>query len=266
MSVPADAPAPLAQLLAGKRISSRLPISLPVRIKALHAEFDAWVEDLSPEGAHLRLEKSSLLEEGEAVPGAAEQLALVEKHFRASFDLHFHPALVVVEAELRRLTLGTDGSPCLGLGCHFIHPLSETQQRKLGLGVAEGFSALWEEAFAQAQLTYVADPSRPVAGLLLDDYAIVRGPLLLGRLTRLGRRTLVLHVQGTAPTVVAAGLTGGHPRLRLLRGAHELATVAVHCLALRYVDAPRPGTEALLELPGRPPRALRRLFGRTPPE
>jgi hypothetical protein len=251
----------LDALVAGKRATPRVPVRMAAVIRTAREELAAVVHDVSRDGALLGLPLSALCE-GDGPVGPAEQFALLERHFRESFDLLLPGQGVVVEAQVVRLVLTADASDALALGCCFVEPLGEEQQRALGLRDDEaGERASWGEATLEHGLRRVADPARPVSALLLDGTSAQAGPLHLGPVAAIGRDVLLVKLWGVSAEAVAPALAAGG-FARVLRGSGVLLETPVELLATRYTDAPRPGLDVLLRCPDGVPRAVRRCFRR----
>jgi len=260
MSSAPHASARLDMLVSGKRRVDRLPVRLPVSLRGVQGEFEGTVHDLSMDGALVHVPVAAL-SGGEAPLGPAEQFALLERHFRDSFDLQFEGRDVVVEAQVVRLLVSPDAQVELALGCSFVHPLSEHQQTQLGLRDTSGDLLGWGEATLHHDLRWAADPARPVAAFLLNDVAVGTGPRFVGPVRALGRCALLVRLAGVAREDVVRDLGGG-TGVRVLRGARELCSAEVELVAVRYSDTPAPGTEILLATSVGLPRSLRRHFRR----
>ncbi len=261
MSVQPEPAAALDALVSGKRRVERRPVLLPARVRGVHAEFDGTVHDLSMDGALVRVPIHDISDAGQPM-GPAEQFALLERHFRDSFDLQFTDCDVAVEAQVVRLLVTADDDGELALGCSFVQPLSEGQQRSLGLLDEHGDMPAWGEATLQHELRWSADPARPTAAFLLDETAGVAGPLFVGPVTALGRSTLLVRLRGSSREEVQLHLGDGPVELRVMRGAKALFTTPVRLVTTRYSDTPAPGVDVLLTSDEPVPRSVRKHFKR----
>jgi len=265
MSVPIVLTDRLDALVSGKRRTPRRAISLPVRLRGAHGEFVAVTFDVSKDGALLQMQDSELTGTGHGPLDAAEQFALTERHFRESFDIEFIDARVVVEAQLMRLSLGTNGTGTLGLGCRFVHPLGPKRLRAIGLlesDTDDEPQGDWEVAIALHDLRLRARAGRPVTALLFDEVGVVSGPLHMGRVEAIGGSALVVRLDGVEWVDLAKDIPGEDLHVCLQRGKKVLLEVRAHCLAVRYADGPNPGAEVLLELSSKLPWGVRRFFRR----
>lgn len=261
MTLQPEPAAALDALVSGKRRVERRPVLLPARVRGVHAEFDGSVHDLSMDGALVRVPISTISDSDEPL-GPAEQFALLERHFRDSFDLQFTGSDVVVEAQVVRLLVTADDDGELALGCSFVQPLSEGQQRTLGLLDEDGGLPGWGEATLQHELRWSADPARPTAAFLLDETAGVAGPLFVGPVTALGRSTLLVRLRGSSREEVQLHLGDGPVELRVMRGSKALFVTPVELVTTRYSDTPPPGVDVLLACADPVPRAVRKHFRR----
>lgn len=266
-------PAPsdqLAALLSGKRSSARRAVDLPVRIKGVRREFEARACDLSEGGVLLELAIDELVgvdrsaaggPVGPAV-GPAEQLDLIETHFRDSFDVQFDAHGVVLEANLVRMSVRPEAPDVLLLGCQFAHVLGDEHQGRLGLRDAAAGTTPWGEVAAIQAPEYVHDPAHPAWVLVYDDEGPLAGPRFLGPLRALGGDVLVARLDGADAQGVALALCGRGVRLRVLRGSHVVWESPASLLATRFLDGASRGAEVAF-LPGRAPgRRVRRLLRR----
>ena len=246
-------PHQLDGLVAGKRRDPRRAVRLEVRIKGAQGEFRAEARDLSPGGALLLLEVAELVgaEEAERLD-ASRQFALVDQQFSQNFDIQFVDQPVVVEAQLVRLTFHTEGEGCMGLGCRFQHPLSPKQAEALGVAgsVRAGPNGEdnWQVSIGVHDVRREPKRDRPVSAMIVDEHEAGRGPLFLGPVLQAGRRAVVVHLDGLDMASASEHLGSEGLRLRLRTGTEELFEAEGALVAVRYVDAPRPGTAVLFAL------------------
>ena len=259
--LPASA-ASLDALVAGKRAAPRRLVDVSARVKGLQGEYPAQIHDLSADGALISIPVRALgHEDGESL-GPADQFALLEQHFRDSFDLVVPARGVVMEARVVRMVVSSADTDEVALGCCFIEPLTEAQQEKLGLIEMPAAGLVpWGEGTLTHPLTHAADPSRPITVLLSDDDDARRGPLHLGPLAALGRRGFVARLWDATRERVAAEIGGGVVA-RVMRGTKVLWEAPVALRATRYIDTPRAGVEILLVAETSLPRAVRKHFRR----
>ena len=253
----------LDALVAGKRVAPRRPVALPVRIKGAHEEFVAEARDLSSGGALLLVTVEALTGDPEQGLDASGQFALVDRQFSQNFDIQFLSAPVVVEAQLVRLNLDTDVEGHVGLGCRFVHPLTGKQARALGLTSTSAEKQPgddWDVSTGVHDVNRVARAKLPTGALLVDDHEERTGPIFLGRVVAAGRAAVVARLDGVDVQDAGDRLRTAGLRLRLLVGSEDLQELPVECVATRYVDAPRPGTEVLLALPERLKRGVWKRF------
>lgn len=266
MTGPTDTSSALDALVSGKRRVPRIVSRLPVRVKGVHDDFEGVVHDISVDGALVRIPIEEIAGAPSGPLGPAEQFALLERHFRDSFDLCFLSCDVIVEAQVVRLLVSSEDddlrSPELALGCRFVSPLTSVQQSALSVfGECPGLEA-WGEAAAQHDLRWAADPARPVTAFLLDSGDKLVGPPFVGRVRSLGRSALTVRLRGATRTDARVQLGDGPIPLRVLRGARELLQVEATLVTARYSDQPSPGVEVLLATDAPIPRAVRRHFRR----
>ncbi len=259
-----DTAAGLEALIAGKRRVPRTQVQLPVRVKGVHGEFEGEVHDISMDGALVRLPISGLTGSPDTPLGPAEQFALLERHFRDSFDLRFLSCEVIVEAQVVRLLVGTpeeiSDEPQLALGCRFVSPLTVRQQEDLGLfGTGPGLEA-WGEATARHAMRHASDPARPVMAFLFDGHEGTVGPRFVGLVRAIGRTALTVRIHGVSREEVRDLMSGGQVPTRVLRGARELFDADLEFVTARYCDRPSPGVEVLLAAKSALPRSVRRNF------
>ncbi len=258
-----SAPQPAASLdalVSGKRRAARMPARLPVTLRGVQGEFAGTVRDLSMDGALVHVSVEALSGDTEPL-GPAGQFALLERHFRDSFDLAFEGCDVVAEAQVVRLLVSPADEVELALGCRFVEPLGEGQQRQLGLLGNAGGLLGWGEAALAYELRWAAHPAWPVTAFLLDGRAEAMGPRLVGGVRALGHRALLIRLAGASREDAVGGLGDG-VAVRVLRGARELCCVEMALVAARYSDTPAPGTEIMLASAALLPRSLRRHFRR----
>lgn len=262
MDPEASTAASLDALVAGKRAAPRLQVRIEARVKGLQGEYPCVIHDLSQDGALVAIPVAALGHESEEPLGPADQFALLEEHFRDSFDLQMTSCGVVVEAQVVRMVVTAEQTDDIALGCCFLEPLSEVQRQKLGLMDAlDGELASWGDATLAEPLTHAADPARPVTALLSDGDWERAGPLHLGPVAAVGRRGLVLQMWGKTREQVVGQVREG-VGVRILHGTKQLFAGGVSLVATRYIDTPRPGVEALFICRAKLPRAVRRLFRR----
>ena len=251
----------LDALVSGKRAFERHETDLPVVIKGVHREFVAVARDISIGGTLLELATEELAGH-EGVLGPAEQLDLIETHFRDAFDVQFEGCQVVVETTLVRLAVRPEMPQALFLGCQFAHPLSEEMQRRLGATPADLGVAEWDEVPALDGLRLVGDPGNPAYLLIYDDTLTVSGPRFMGRFCAMGSGVLVAHVDGIRRADLVAALAGRTLKIQVMHATRVVWDTEAHLLATRFVDGPGQGAEVAL-LPTHPPvRRLRKLLRR----
>jgi len=232
-----------------------------VRIKGSQREFKAVSKDISMQGALILLPEEHLAAGDDGPLDAAAQFRLLDRHLGENFDIQFCAARMVVEARLTRFTLTTDRDGFLGLGCHFLYPLSEKQACALGLREEQELTdPEWEVSVCLLDVRRDSDPARPLTALLLDANEAVSGPAFLGPVLQAGRRALVVRLDGVSPDQARERLSDSELRVCLTRGTKRLLEVPADFVAVRYVDGARPGTDVLLALSQRLPRAAWRHF------
>ncbi len=253
----------LDALVSGKRASPRHAVRLDAQVRAARGEFPARVLDLSLDGALLSIPLGALGGEPGQPLGPAEQFALLEGHFRDSFDLHVPSCGVVMEAQVIRLLVTGEDSGALGLGCRFVVPLSDAQQAKLGILQSQDSELLgWGEASLLHDIRLAARPECPVAALLVDQDEALTGPLFLGPVAALGKRAMIVRLWDVSSETALAALSAPGVRVRVQRGAKTLHASPCAPVSTRYIDSPRPGVEVLLACGDAVPRAVRKLFRR----
>lgn len=252
----------LDALVSGKRSSPRHAVEFQAVVKAVRGSFHARVLDLSLDGARLSIALDELGGEPGKPLGPAEQFGLLEGHFRDSFDVHVPSAGVVMEAQVVRLVVTAEDEDEVELGCRFVQSLTEKQQRELGLHAESDELLGWNEATQLHDIAWIADTTRPVTSLLVDDGEGTCGPLFVGPVTALGKRAILVRLWGLEPDAAVAALSGPGVRARLLRGTKKLYESPCEPVSARYIDTPRPGVELLLALGDALPRSVRKRFTR----
>jgi PilZ domain len=249
-------------LVSGKRSSPRYITDMPVRIKGVNAEFEAVARDISTGGVLIELRQDTLAGCEDAGLGTVAQLGLVETHFRDNFDVQFSAQGVVMESALVRVSMRPETPASLFLGCQFAHPLSEEQQRKMGLAGGSVGAPAWEDVPELETLGLEADPLRPAYLMILDETEAVAGPRFMGPLTAVGRDLLVARIDGTTCDDVTACLAGRDLRVRVMSGARVVWEIEARMLATRFTDGRRQGAEVAVLPRSAPGRKVRKLMRR----
>ncbi len=266
MTGPTDTSTALDALVSGKRRVPRIVSRLRIRVKGVHGDFEGMVHDISVDGALVRIPVSEIEGAPKGALGPAEQFALLERHFRDSFDLCFLSCDVIVEAQVVRLLVSSEedahGEPELALGCRFVSPLTPAQQSAIRVFGECAELEAWGEAAARYDLRWAADLARPVTAFLLDSDDKLVGPPLMGRIRALGRSALTVRLRNASRTEARMQLGDGPIPVRILRGARELMVLEATFVTARYSDQPSPGVEVLLASNIPMPRSVRRLFRR----
>ena len=262
MAGPFDTSSGLDALVSGKRRVPRVAVQLSARIKAAHGEFEASVHDLSPNGALVLVPVSELPDAPEGPLGPAQQFAVLEHHFRDSFDLSFVGRGIVVETQVVRMLVSADGpeNEELALGCQFVSPLTARQQDQLGLLQSGSELESWGEAIARHEVYLTSDPARPVAALLLEERAGVAGPPYVGAVRGVGPKALTVRLVGVTRSEAREHMGRAPVYVRILRGPRELHAVHAELIEVCYSDEPAPGVEMLFATRAALPRAVRRNF------
>jgi hypothetical protein len=250
----------LDAMLSGKRRHLRRRLDLPLRIKGVHREFEGRARDLSEGGALIELTQAELAGEPGASLRPAEQLALIETHFRDSFDVQFPEQGVVIEAALVRMTVRPDAPELLLLGCQFAYPISENLQMRLGAPPPALGLPAWEQVEELERLTHVGDPAQPASLLVFDGTEEQAGPNALGTLTGLFGRALVARIGGTTCDDLTGRLAGRDLCAQVRRGARVVWEGPAKLLALRFRDDHGGSVEIALACDRAPGRRVRRLL------
>ena len=244
---------PLRVFLSGKRRAPRIEVQMPVVIRGATSEIAGHTIDLSEGGTLVCVDAKAL---GESADNELGYLRFVDEQWSDGFDISFTDHAIVAEATLVRLA-PRDEDNVLFLGCKFVHDLSKTQQRLLGLRDDDPHFEPRQSVPMEVLPLIAAD--EPVSALLYADSSY--GPRYIGRLVAAGGQAIAIDIGGVSLSE-ARRVLQGELSVDVRVGTRLLWTTPATFAGVRFLDRPGGGVQVALVGESKLPRKLRKALKR----